>query len=50
VLPAGTSEERISELNRAVTTINRKAPAFLQGLIQFESRLVLKEDQARKSI
>ena len=29
----GTTDERNSELNRAIGTINRKAPAFLQGLL-----------------
>ena len=33
MLPAGTKDHRISELNRAIGTINRKAPAFLQGLL-----------------
>ena len=33
VLSAGTTDDRISELIRAIGTINRKAPAFLQGLL-----------------
>jgi hypothetical protein len=35
--PAGTTDERNSELNRAIGTINRKAPAFLQGLLSLFS-------------
>ena len=33
MLPVGTTDDRNSELNRAIGTINRKAPAFLQGLL-----------------
>jgi hypothetical protein len=33
MLPVGTTADRISELNRAITVTNRKAPAFLQGLL-----------------
>ena len=33
MLPAGTTAARNSELNRAIATINRKAPAFLRGLL-----------------
>jgi len=32
-LSAGTTDDRNSELNRAIGTIIRKAPAFLQGLL-----------------
>ena len=33
MLPVGTTADRISELNRAITVTNRKAPAVLQGLL-----------------
>ncbi len=35
----GATDDRNSDLIRAVTTTNRKAPAFLRGLLQFGLRL-----------
>jgi hypothetical protein len=32
-LSVGTTDDRNSELIRAIGTINRKAPAFLRGLL-----------------
>jgi hypothetical protein len=39
LLPAGTTGDRNSELFGVIETINRKSPAFLQGLFQFVASL-----------